>query len=466
MAATTLLVTGCVGSGTVSSTGASPGGSGNVGPPAAVSVTISPQSLVMKHGDNWAFAAAATNANDPTVIWSIQEGLRGGAVSDIGVYTAPAANGIYHVIATSKADPTKSATTTVNVGDTGFALTGSSAYARSGHTATLLPNGQVYIAGGFVTTPDYDFVTIDQAELFNPATGTFQPGGKIARGYHTATLLQNGDVLFTGGINGEAYPQGGLDSGRYGGASKGWKRIGKADGKHGCWTLFTCGHHFAGWQGTHNRGHGRAKRSQSTQTAELYDPSSGSFTPVGDMIRPRAYHSAILLLTGKVLIIGGGVADAEIFDPATNSFTAAGSTSSKSVSTATLLASGRVLVTGERTSDWVGSCTLRTLRPRYRHIYAYRHDDHLRYAYTATPLLDGTVLIAGGFMFVGGPTPGSGLVVPVLATEIYNPGTGSFDPGPTMHYGRSLHTATLLPDDNVLFVGGGPIAEIYEGLWP
>ena len=200
MAATTLLLTGCVGTGTVSSTGASPGGPGNVGPPAAVSVTITPQSLVMKHGDNWAFAAAATNASDPTVIWSIQEGSRGGAVSDIGVYTAPAANGIYHVIATSKADPTKSATTTVNVGDTGFTLTGSSAYARSGHTATLLSNGQVYIAGGFVTSLDYDFVTIDQAELFNPATGIFQPGGKIARAYHTATLLQNGDVLFTGGL--------------------------------------------------------------------------------------------------------------------------------------------------------------------------------------------------------------------------------------------------------------------------
>ena len=203
-----------------------------------------------------------------------------------------------------------------------------------------------------------------------------------------------------------------------------------------------------------------------TQTAELYDPSSGSFTPVGDMIRPRAYHSAILLLTGKVLVIGGGVADAEIFDPATNSFTAAGSTSSKSVSTATLLASGRVLVTGERTSDGSAAAPSELYDPATGTFTPTGTMATLRSVYTATLLLDGTVLVAGGFTFAGGPTPGSGLIVPVLATEIYNPGTGSFDPGPTMHYGRSLHTATLLPDDNVLFVGGSPIAEIYEGLWP
>jgi hypothetical protein len=153
----------------------------------------------MKHGGSWNFAAAVTSASNIAVSWSIQEGSTGGAVSDAGVYTAPAANGIYHVSATSKVDATKSATAIVTVGNTGFTLTGSSTNVRFDHTATLLGNGQVFIAGG-CSTNDWDYSLVDQAELFNPATGTFQSGDKLARCGHTATLLQNGDVLFAGGI--------------------------------------------------------------------------------------------------------------------------------------------------------------------------------------------------------------------------------------------------------------------------
>jgi chitinase len=84
----------------------------------------------MKHGGSWNFDVAGTSASNIAVSWSIQEGLTGGAISDAGVYTAPAADGIYHVVATSKADPSKSATATVSVGNTGFTLTGSLANAR------------------------------------------------------------------------------------------------------------------------------------------------------------------------------------------------------------------------------------------------------------------------------------------------------------------------------------------------
>jgi hypothetical protein len=419
----------------------------------------------MKHGDNWALAAVVTNASDPTIIWSIQEGSRGGAVSDTGVYTAPAANGIFHVIATSKGDPTKSATATGSVGDTGFTLTAGAAYVRSGNTATLLPNGQVYIAGGYVTSLDYDYTIIDQAELFEPATGTFQPGGKIARGIHAATLLQNGDVLFTGGINGEAYPQGGLIPLATAELRKAGSGSVQPTGSMGVGryshtaTILQDGRVLI-------TGGTVGPKLTVTQTAELYDPSSGSFTPVSEMIRPRANHSATVLLTGKVLITGGGVADAEIFDPATNSFSAAGSTSSKSVSTATLLTSGRVLVTGEQTSDGSAAAPSELYDSASGTFTPTGTMATLRYGNTATLLPNGTVLIAGGITFVAGPKPGTFNNVPVLTAEIYNPGTGSFDPGPTMHYGRSGPAATLLPDDRVLFVGSGPAAEIYQGLWP
>src|SRR5439155_13455781 len=80
-----------------------------------------------------------------------------------------------------------------------FTLTGSMADARFLHTATLLSNGMVLIAGGCGTSG-----LLASAELYNPATGTFSDTGSMttARCEHTATLLANGLILITGGNNG------------------------------------------------------------------------------------------------------------------------------------------------------------------------------------------------------------------------------------------------------------------------
>jgi Galactose oxidase, central domain len=110
-----------------------------------------------------------------------------------------------------------------------------------------------------------------------------------------------------------------------------------------------------------------------------------------------------LLADGRVLITNGPNAPSQIYDPTTGQFTPTG--------------------------------TMGTWRANY----------------TATLLSDGTVLIAGGY--TNPSTPGTG-VVPVTSTEIYNPSTGAFDPGPTMRQGRYQPTATRLPDGSVLFVGG------------
>src|SRR5205823_7166264 len=85
-----------------------------------------------------------------------------------------------------------------------FSPTGSLAVARDSHTATLLPNGKVLIAGGFRIDPvSHDLLYLTSVELYDPATGTFSATGNLATGRagHTATLLPNGKVLITGGAN-------------------------------------------------------------------------------------------------------------------------------------------------------------------------------------------------------------------------------------------------------------------------
>ena len=77
--------------------------------------------------------------------------------------------------------------------------TGSLNTARSSHTATLLPNGQLLVTGGYHSGP-----ILASAELYNPATGLWTTTGSMvtARGAHTAALLPNGKVLVVGGFDG------------------------------------------------------------------------------------------------------------------------------------------------------------------------------------------------------------------------------------------------------------------------
>ncbi len=168
--------------------------------------------------------------------------------------------------------------------------TGSLTTTRQFHTATLLPNGKVLVAGGW-NYPGYTNY-LASAELYDPATGTWTATGSMAaaRTNHTATLLPTGQVLVAGGI-----------------ASAG-----------------------------------------TLASAELYDPATGTWTTTGSLTTARWSHTATLLPNGKVLVAGGGYGDsAELYDPATGSWTATGSLAQTRQShTATLLPNGMVLVAG------------------------------------------------------------------------------------------------------------------------
>ena len=227
-----------------------------------------------------------------------------------------------------------------------FTFTGSLNTARTSHSSTLLNNGKVLIAGGWNSNGDY--ITSDAAsgELYDPTTGTFVSTGSLttARDTHTATLLNDGTVLIAGGFDSNANPLSSAEiydpaAGTF--TLTGSLNIGRAVHTatllNNGMVLIAGGYDFNG---------------NAVASAELYNPATRSFTVTGSLNTPR-YDGAqgTLLNNGMVLLAGGQdnngntLASAELYDPATGNFTATTSMNSTRQSlTTTLLNNGQVLV--------------------------------------------------------------------------------------------------------------------------
>lgn len=266
---------------------------------------------------------------------------------------------------------------------------------RAGHTVTLLSDGRVLVAGGLehgALRP----ATLSSAEIYDPTTETWSPTGALhaVRANHTATLLPDGRVLVAGGDGPETCV---VDACT-------WPDTAPAelyDPRSGVWTLpqpmpnsiynqaatllhdgrvlVVGGGNLVGWR-----------------TSEIFDPAGEAWSQTGDMIQMRAGPSLILLPTGQVLVLGGELRDyladpfheGELYDPDTGRWRLVDSASfSIFGGTATLLGSGKILVVwgaGARLYDpaadtWL---TVAGALPRYQH--------------TAVSLEDGTVLVFGG----------------------------------------------------------------------
>jgi len=348
---------------------------------------------------------------------------------------------------------------------------------RIAHTATLLEDGRVLVAGGY----KFDLFVgggredLDTAELYNPVFDNWIQTGSMAHARDGARTvrLQDGRVLVTGG-------RGASDPGN---------------------------------------------------TAEIYDPGTGSWTAAANMGVARADHTATLLPNGRVLVVGGYISGylnaVELYDPGANTWTNTGSMQDgRRFHTATLMANGKVLVAGGEgvgycapagncnvpgaeiydpsSGTWSAAGTLN--QARAAHMASLLPDDHnivlvaggfqnaddrdqlrgtaelydpVSNTWTLTGALneprvgpfngvrmaDGNVLITGGFVEI--PLP-DGVVIDRFDTvEIYDASLGTWSPTSLLNEGRHAHTVTLLSDDRVLVAagdsdaGGSDTAEVY-----
>lgn len=303
---------------------------------------------------------------------------------------------------------------------------------RAFHTATVLNDGRVFLAGGHVSDA--------RCEIYDPATRSFRVVGSMSRPRYmpAATLLADGRVLITAGA---VFPD-------------------------------FRGLPFGSW---------------GDNTADIFDPRTETFTRTGDMTAGRYAHTATLLPDGRVLVAGGGYGyvsgfsvslhphrGTELYDPAANEFTPGPlMETARWNHTATLLRNGTVLLTGLPNDYEPGVAGELFLGAITRAAWSGPSPTS---GHTATLLRDGRVLIVGRetHLYDGSSLVSFGTGMPkdhaatlladgrVLLTGgmenasvvLFHPNTGAFTQDGSMRRARHGHTATLLPDGSVLIAGG------------
>jgi Kelch motif protein/galactose oxidase-like protein len=345
--------------------------------------------------------------------------------------------------------------------DPRWTRTGEMNFSRVGHKALLLSDGKVLVVGGFEAygLPPGGAVYVDPndeaPELFDPASGTWRLTGKLnfVRGSgFTATIMQDGNVLVTGGV-----PPccGGLVT----------KTAELYDVKTGTWRV-------TGPMNSVRSGHtaslladgrvlvvagGGTNFPDVLDTAEVYDPATGKWTYTGKLFSGRTGHSATVLQDGKVLVFGGhiyddwgdwiGVPGAELYDPAAGVWIPydgpADGASFVSHGETVRLADGRVMSAGGEEIAYGASTKSFIFDPVTRN---WANADRLimaRFGHSTTVLSNGDVLVTGGRSS------------PVLVgAERYQLLTRKWVPSGALNTPRIGHSATLLADGSVLFAGG------------
>ena len=279
--------------------------------------------------------------------------------------------------------------------------TGSLIQARQQFAAVVLKSGKVLVAGGLGTSN----IVLSGAELYDPSTGTWSGVGSLSvpRFGHTATLLPSGKVLVTGGC-----------------------------------TSSSC--------------------STDTAGSEVFDPTTNKWSATGNLTTARRYHTAVLLQTGKVLVIGGyngsAITSCELYNPSAGTWTAAASTSvARYLNGTTLLSDGKVLVTGGA-SGRHPLTSVEIYNPTANTWTATGSMTIGRYGHTATLLPDGTVVAAGGVGQSISCGKACTAYIPTAKVDIFNQATGKFTATASLSRSRAYQSTTMLKT-GVALAGGG-----------
>ena len=310
-----------------------------------------------------------------------------------------------------------------------FTATGSMTVPRINHTATLLPNGKVLIAGGTSTV-----------ELYDPSTGTFTATGAMTAStfVFSATLLPDGRVLLIESRNAELYdPSTGTVT----------ATGSMVDGQGGHATLLTNGKVLMTGPGN----------------PQLYDPSTGAFTLTGPYANvythDDSFQTTVTLLPSGEVLFAEDVQyvrnySAELYDSTTNTFRLTGTMVSFLLGrTTTLLVNGKVLRAGGA-DDFGRYQKAEQYDPATGMFTATGDMTTPRDSHAAVLLPDGAVLITGGYGM--GPVGNSCCVSlgSLASAELYDSSTGTFTATGNMTARRAGHTATVLNDGRVLITGG------------
>ena len=431
------------------------------------------------HGENLPYSYTFSASGYPPLTWSESGALPTGlALNSNGTLAGtPTQTGSFPITVTATDQFNQSSAAapfTIVITAHGFVATGSMGTARRFHTATLLGNGKVLVAGG----EDAAATAFSSAELYDPTTGVFTPttGNMTApRVGHTATLLGNGKVLITGGAT-DATENALASAELYDPATDSFTAttgsMASARVSHSA-TLLNNGKVLIVGGDSIFYNNMANTNIKSLASAEIFDPSTGTFAATGSLSVARESHTATLLNDGRVLVAGGSdgalnnptpaaivYATAELFDPTKGTFTAAGMMASgRDFFTATLLGSGKVLAAGgANTVAFLATADL--FNPTGTNFAAAGNMTATRSYHDASSLNDGTVLLTGG---------SDANDRALSSAEIYDPTAGTFAITGSMLSLRVWHTSTLLPNGKVLVTGGADnsgapmaTAELYQ----
>ncbi len=421
--------------------------------PSLVTIVVTPNQASIPVGSSQQFVATgnysdgSTQDITSTVTWT-SSGSGVASVNSSGLATA-ATQGSSTLTATSGS---LTGSATISVTASTLALNTS----RYEHSATLLNNGSVLIAGG-VSCPSVGSCTyLNSAELYNPGSGTIGYTGSLATARSApAVLLGNGKVLVAGGYNCDTNGNcASLNSAEiYDPNSSTFSSAGNM-------TIDRYGHTMTLLPNGKVLIAAGESCSSSTSctalnTAELYDPVAGTFTATGSLTAARFNASAAVVSSGQVLIAGGYngstyPAAAELYDPVAGTFSVSASLNTpRANATATWVeGSSMVLIAGGSTCSSPACPTASTEYYQSGNFTFLSNMTVPRLNQTATLLTNGQLFLSGGFDSC------SSSCVSDATSELYNPQSFSFTSSQALSTGRSGHTATLLLDGSVLLVGG------------